>query len=194
MKIEPNILSINKVLKQLDPKGQQIVLRRSINKTSAKAKTAAKKSIRNEYRIKSRDVDIKLDKAKGNRFFALLRAAYKPLRLTKFLVKNLKKGLFVEIKKGSRKKLQNAFIGQPSGKDWGIFGQQRQVTSDQKLLFQRSETSGKYKGYPLKVPVGPSLGAMLKNESTKEAVSKSVDENFHRIFAHELEYRMSKKG
>ncbi len=194
MKIEPNILSIKKVMKQLDPKAQKVVLRRTVNKTSAKAKTAAKKSIRNDYRIKAKDVDIQLDKAKGSRFFALLRAAYKPLRLTKFLVKNLKKGLFIEIKKGSRKKLSNAFYAQPSGKDWGPFGQSKQVSSDQMLLFQRTETNGKYKGYPLKVPVGPSLGAMLKNESTKDAISKSVDENFHRIFAHELEYKMNKKG
>jgi len=194
MKIEPNQSTIKKVMKQLEPKKQKVVLRRTVNKTSAKAKTSAKKSIRQDYRIKARDVDIKLDRAKGNRFFAILRAAYKPLRLTKFFVRSMKAGLFVEIKRGSRKKLQNAFFGQPSGKDWGVFGQKKQVSSSQTLLFQRKKTSGKYQGYPLTVPSGPSIGALLKREETKKAVETSVNENFHRIFAHELEYSMKKKS
>ena len=75
MKIEVDKNSLKKVFKKLDPKDQKTVLRRSINKTSSKAKTAAKKEIRKDYKIKARDVDIKLEKAKGNRFFALLRAA-----------------------------------------------------------------------------------------------------------------------
>ena len=193
MKIEINKDSIKKIFKQLDPKDQKIVLRRSINKTSGKAKTAAKKTIRQDYRIKARDVDIRVDKARGNRFFALLRAAYKPLRMTKFLVKNLKSGIFVEIKRGSKKKMTRSFFASPSGKDWGLFGQKKQVSSSQTLLFQRSKDSGKYSGYPLKVPVGPSLGAMLKNESTKDAVERTVRDNFHPIFTHELEYRMKQK-
>lgn len=194
-----NIKGLKEVQDKLDPKGHDTVCMRALNKTVGNVQAEGRRAIREQYNIKAKDVELKVVKANRMSLKAIIYAAYKPLSLLKFGAKQVKAGVSVMVKIGSKQILKNTFMAQPTGRDWKAFGQMKQVSSPVAMVFSRGQEKKKlfrfkrknaYNNYPIDKLSGPSVGAMLKNESVQDRMQKIADERLENNLWHELDYYM----
>lgn len=191
------------IKKQLNPKEHATVCMRALNKTAGNVRAEGRRAIREEYNVKAKDVELSIWKASRDSLKAIISASYNPLNLLKFGAKQVKAGVRVMVTKGYKRVINEAFIAQPSGKDWKKYGQQRQVTSDaqfvfvkgtgKKKLFAKRRDKG-YKNYPVDSLRGPSIGAMMKSDAVYNSMQDRANEQLESNLKHELDYLMSKKG
>ncbi len=175
-------------LRKLDKKKYKLAMLSALNKLSMKARTAVYKAIKDRYRIKRSEINVRLVKANTTTMASVFIAKYRPLPLTKFFVKQSKKGVKVEVLRGRKKLIPGAFIGYPMGRNYSEYGQEKKVVATLPLVLRRQSRNP----YPLEGLSGPSYGAMLKNPETKAAVNEIINNDFQRILLHEIDYRINK--
>jgi len=194
---------LDEVQKALDTKGHNTVCMRALNKTIKNVQVEGKKAIRGKYNIKAKDIILNITKASRMSLRAVISAAYKPLSLIKFGARQVKAGVRFMIKKGNKRVLKNAFIAQPKGKDWSRYGQTRQVTAPAEMVFIKGKGKKKlfgpkrkkqYGNYPIDKLSGPSLGAMLKDETVHDRMQTAANDAMEKNLYHELDYYLSKRG
>jgi hypothetical protein len=193
-----NVKGLEEVKRKLDPKGHDAVCMRALNKTATNVRAEGRRAIREQYNIKAKDVELNIERANRGTLKAVISASYKPLSLIKFGAKQIKKGLSVMITKGNKKIMKNTFIAQPTGRNWKAYGQIRQVNSPVAMVFQRGgkaklfgpKRKKIYGNYPVDKLTGPSVGAMMKNDTVQERMTARAGEQLESNLAHELEYYM----
>jgi hypothetical protein len=141
------------------------------NKTAAQGLTFAKKEIRQDYGVTASALNknMKIHKAKENTP-ADITAYNKGMGLKNFSARQVKIGVSVMVKKGQRKIIRSAF-----GPKINRLG---------KNVFVR-ETE---KRYPIKKLVGPGAAKMFGSKKIMTSTKTWINQNFRRIFEHELKY------
>ena len=186
--IHVQLIEATQALRKLDKKVYNRALLSALHRVSSKARTAVYKAIKDRYRIKKSEINIRLIKANIKTLATIFMAKYRPLPLTKFFSKQNRKGVVVEILRGNRKLIPGAFIGQPHGRNYSEYGQQKKVVATLPLVLRRESK----RPYPLRGFYGPSYGAMLKSPETKNAVNDIINRDFQKLLLHEIEYRLNK--
>lgn len=192
------VKGLEEVKQKLDPRGHDTVCMRALNKTASNVKTEGKRAIRDQYNIKAKDVELDIIRANRGTLKAIIVASYKPISLIKFGAKQLKTGLSVMITKGNKKTMKDTFIAQPKGRNWKPFGQIRAVNSPVDMVFHRGSKTKlfglkrkkAYGNYPIDKLSGPSVGAMMKNETVQERMENRASEQLESNLVHELDYYM----
>jgi len=186
MSITVRVEGLDKVARMLDPKRFERVVRRTVNKTAAKAKTAMSKEVRKTYTIKAKDFNkkVKLNRAKGRSLKAVIRAKdTRGTPLINFNPRQTKKGVTYRVKKTEgRKRLPHAFIAtMPSGHT-GVF----------KRFGPRVRIRGRAgKHQRIREQFRVDTVGMVNQEGVK-AARRTVDTDMDRILTHELNFEMSK--
>ncbi len=172
-------VKMQNILKQFDPKAQDIIGVRAINKIATQAKTRVDRTIRDDYTVKKKDLKIKLYRAKRGMPVAVLAAMRKHLSFTKFKSRQMKPGTRVEMRKGKPIMYKHAFKATMRSGHQGVFT--RQIKNGKRV--------GRLKIKELK---GPSPGQLLKRDETKHAIRMLLNSKFARILQHEIKYYFSK--
>lgn len=167
---------------------QQKIVKSFLNKLSSRVKTEIGRKIRGIYKIKLKDLKLKIDKATSSRLTSLITAPLKRLNLISF-AKQTKRGVRVEVIRGKRETLHDAFIAQPVGRDWSRFGQTKQVTSPKNLVLEREGKNP----YPLKGLTTLSSGKMVENDSVHDHVQHTINRDAQKIFNDQIKWILSKR-
>ncbi len=153
-----------------------VALSRAINRAASNAKTNASRKVREQYTVKSKDVNstISITKASTGSLGAVIKSKGERMPLIKFKVspssprpKNPPKVLRVEVKKGGLKNLVGAFVANVSGNK--VF---KRITS---------------KRLPIQQLFGPAVPQMLGNISVKEFIENEAKKVFDQRLDHEIE-------
>lgn len=178
--------AVDDMLKMLDVAEHNKAVISALNKTATPARDEGKTAISELYNIKKTDVKLTITKAKGTPV-AKIRASYRPLNLIKFGATQTSGGVQVSIMRSEGSKtISHAFIAQPQGKNWGRYGQMQTMSLSKPLVFMRGGVNGfsryknrLYSNYPLNVAgnrmTGPSLGAVMKNETVNRRMIAVID-------------------
>lgn len=186
--LDIELKNMSTVLSQLDAKAQDIISVRAVNKVGAQARTAVFKSIFEDYSIKKKN-DFKKRiyyfKATKGAPAVIIRASKRwrhHLSLTKFPAKQTPTGSWAQ-PRGKKIAYKHAFIAKvkKSGHE-GIFWRTgKKMATNPKKDAIREVT-------------GPTPGALLGRKKTKRAVMRVINQKYHKLLMHEIEYYFASKS
>ncbi len=181
MEIDIELSGLTAVIKQLDPKAQDVISVRTVNKVAPQAKTAAEKAIREDYNIKKKDIRLKLHRARRGLPIAVIAGMRKHIPFARFKNRQMKPGTRVEMRKGKPVMYKHAFKATMSSGHAGVYVRQME--------------SGKRSGRtPIQELKGPSPGQLLKRSETIKDINQLIKAKFKKIFSHEIDYYFSKQS
>ena len=184
---------VKQALLTMDPRMVRTAAFRAINRTSKMARTEGSKRIRERYAIKKSDVDpaIRIYAGTTRSLNARMVITGRPIPLGKFRVSILKR------RKGSPGgppvKARVLKGGKGVRLDYGFYAVMK---SGHKGVFQRKGMPGRtmYKRLPIKELYGPSVPSMVSSEKVLKAIRKKVQDNFDRLFTHNLNRLKARRG
>lgn len=147
------------------------------NKTAAQGLTFAKKIIREDYNIKSKDLSKVMKKTTANKHgkLASITATGKAIALVKFKARQIKKGVRVTVKKGRPKLLTGHFIAtMPSG---------------HKGVFIRKGVAR----LPIKERFGPGAATLLGSRKVQTRVVLFIRKKYPKLFQDAFNHFKSRK-
>lgn len=180
---------IDRLLSQLNPSDASKALNRALNHTAGKAKTQINKSIREKYKVASKEVNSKLSvkKASGSKNEAGVLIKSPALRLKGFKPRQTKQGVSVIIM-GSRKLIKGAFIAtmkNANGNDHTtVFARGQYESKRFKFRKKRAKKSGN--DNPITGLVTRSVVGMAINPKVSDAVQKVMIDSLPKRVAHEV--------
>ena len=135
-------ISVNtqEALEMLSPRKQRKALILTNRALTKMARTAIKREIVSRYNLKSSYVNkaLTMKLPSDSNPSGWLRGSSKPVRLTAFPgTKEVATGVSVEVIKGGRVIIEDAFIAMPSGKDYSSRGQTKPVSGNTYMVFKQ---------------------------------------------------------
>ncbi len=178
MDIKIELKGIEKALKTYSPKVVQNATRSALNKTIKKAGTVASREIRQSYNIKKKELDkrtMKIIRARVSNLTAEIYVMGRPLSLAKFGARQTKQGVTLKTKKGGRRILKrHHFLATMKSGHRGVYKQLRKTP------------------LPIAEPRMISVHSMFGGKKVMPKVERTINENWERVFTHELKYYMDK--
>lgn len=187
--IERAIRSLTDVQRKVVPTATS----RALNKTAAQAKTQAAREIRNQYNISSRVIGrhIRLHRATPATLTASVTAEGEKLPVIAFGARQTKRGVTVQIKRGERRLIRSAFLATLRSGHRGVFARGHYVGP---AFLRRTSRIRPYPKPDLPISelftVGVPQG--FSNRLVLEALDRKVREKFPTIFAHEIQFALSR--
>lgn len=169
MEIKMTLTGIKEAREAASPERLRRAIARALAKTVSQGKTAATKAIREEYNIKQRDLASKIrTEIDPSRLQAAITVSGRNIPLLQFGARQTKKGVTLQIKKGSRKVLRSSFISTMRSGHQGVFSRTTRKRLPIKELY--------------------SLGAaqMFGSRKVMEAVKDRIREQWDKNIQHEL--------
>jgi hypothetical protein len=162
-----------------------LAVARAINHTIAKAKTAASKDIRGQYKVKAKDLSGKLAISKATRVTqtGMIRVSAKPLPIVAFGARQTRKGVSVNIT-GKRKVIKSAFIATMKSGHKGVFV--RGAYKGSELTYRTKRIKKKGADLPIEEVHTASPYSMMIHESVQEATATNINTSFPARLLHEL--------
>ena len=165
------------VLEQIDidKKGYQTVVLRSLNKVARSAEVRANRQIREVYNLHRADVDkgITVRPASATELKAVISVKGKRLPLVLFNARQLQAGVKVTITKGGRTLLPHVFIAQMKSGHLGVFGR----VGNARL--------------PIKERYTISVAEMFGSRVVIQDLETYISEQLPAVLTHELDYYLS---
>lgn len=167
--------------------------RSALNKTATKGRTAALKKIRKTYGIKAKDLrkQTKIIRAKNDFLEVALIVKGAKLPLFLFNARQLKKGLFVNVKRGQKVLVKHGFIAKVKGGKKSFLSVLNLADDTRKStvsIFVRKKKGDKLVArLPIKKLFTVSAADMFLKEGEQEYKSISSEE-LGKIFKKELEF------
>lgn len=188
MNLNVKITGIKDVYNFLNEAQQNKVAMRTLNRLARDARPASRRAIREEYNIKASDVKVETVLATASNLTAWLKGSGRRVSLIKFGARQNRRGVAVQVKRGSTKTISGAFIKQPQGRNWKKYGQRKVISAPVQLVLQRQGR----KAYPLKGLDTLSVGQMLRGERSMKAINTICRDKGASILQHELEFLLSR--
>lgn len=163
---------------------------RAINRTLAKGKTHAGRSIRELYAVKLVGINraIELEKSSPSKLEGAIVATRKPIPLKEFgSPRQTRRGVSLSIYKGSRVEIAKAFM--PKGSK-AI--RARGNYEGESFKFRTKRIYKRGYDYPIPQLVSASIGSGLKHERTLSSLSPMLQSYFRERLEHELRFLASK--
>lgn len=162
-----------------------LAIARAINHTIAKAKTAASKDIRTQYKVKARDLSGKLALSKATRVSqtGMIRVSAKPLPVMAFSARQNKKGVSVNIT-GKRKLIRSAFIATMKSGHKGVYV--RGAYKGSELTYRTKRINKKGPDLPIEEVHTASPYSMMIHEKVQESTAEKINSSFPARLLHEL--------
>jgi hypothetical protein len=156
----------------------------ALNRCAEMARTnAARVLVAAGYRIPVRFVKaaIKITKATPSRHSVTIRFSRQPIPLFVYGARQTRDGVSVQVK-GQRKRIKSAFVAtMPSG-HIGVFVRKPDARHKPVSVGGHTRSSA----LPIRELFGPSIGGAFATETVRQALLKSIEENFKRRLAHEI--------
>lgn len=166
---------------------------RALNKTAAQAKTQAARAIRDRYNISSRLIGrhIHLHRSTPSVLTARVTAEGEKLPVLAFGARQTKRGVTVQIKRGARRLIRSAFIATTRSGHRGVFARGQYGG---RAFVRRTQRIRAYPKPDLPITelftVGVPQG--FSNRLVLDALERKVRERFPALFAHEIQFALSR--
>lgn len=166
----------------------------AINHTLGVAKTAANKEIRNEYKIRAKDIRPALSIRRAKRgkntweIEGALVATGRPLGLIRFGARQTKKGVSVNVL-GQRKVVAKAFIATMKSGHSGVFGRGNYNSNRFNFRYKRIRKRGN--DTPITEMKTVSIPTAFSNDVVLKHLANKMATHFPKRLAHEIGRRVT---
>lgn len=163
-----------------------LAIARALNHTIAKGKTAARKEVRGQYKVKIGEINrsLKVVKATAATQTAYIKVSARPLRIIAFGARQTKKGVTVNVM-GKRKLIKSAFIANMKSGHRGVFVRGRYQGTE--LTYRTKRINKKGPDLPIEEVNTASVFSMITNKTVQNKVAETLNTSFAARLLHEMQ-------